>query len=120
MNDAEFKRLDLSKLGTLSNGERSKLLQAMTAAQQKHAIAAITAAYVAGTGAATPKPAATISADLIARTYAKRARESAAGHVTAKQTSANGGPVFGSKAFADAVYAKRGQASGAEHTAGAD
>lgn len=120
MNDAEFKRLDLSRLHTMSNGERVKLLQAMTPQQQKQAVAAISAAYVAGPATPAPKPAQRISGDLIARTYAKRARESAVGHVATKQTTSTGGPVFGSEEFAAAVYAKRGQGVSSKHAPSPD
>lgn len=115
MNDADFKRLDLSKFHTLTNRARSKLLQAMTPQQQQKAVAAVGAAYVAGTGAAKskPAPAQAFTAERAAQVYAKR-RESVVGHVTAKQTNA-GGPAFGSEEHADAVYAKREQASGGRH-----
>ena len=115
MNDADFKRLDLSKFHTLTNRARSKLLQAMTAKQQQQAVAAVGAAYVAGTSAAKPTPTQAFSNERAEQIYAKR-RESVVGHVTAKQTNA-GGPAFGSEAHADAVYAKREQASGGRHPA---
>lgn len=118
MNDADFKRLDLSKFHTLTNRTRSKLLQAMTPKQQQQAVAAVGSAYVAGTGAAKskPTPAQAFSNERVEQIYAKR-RESVAGHVTAKQTNANGGPVLGSKEYADAVYAKRGQGLSGNHAA---
>ena len=86
MDDANFKRLDLSKLSKMSNGDRAKLFQAMTPQQQKQAAAAISAAGVAGTVAAKAKPSAAqaFSKEHAKEIYAKR-RESVAGQASTQR-----------------------------------
>lgn len=119
MNDADFKRLNLSRLHTMADRERTKLLQAMTPAQQKQAIGAISAAFV--NGSATPKHSPTQAPSNVRaeQVYAKR-RESVAGQNSANQANAAGVPAFGSEAHVSAVYAKRRQGSGGNHAADFD
>lgn len=112
MDEQAFVAL-LPKLHKMSNIERVAALKPMTPQQQHRAVAAVARAYANDDSATTttPKSEPRISDEQVAAIYARRQEQ-----VTAPPpTDSRGAPAFGTEAYIDAVFAKRAQASGAEH-----
>lgn len=111
MDETEFMAL-LPKFYGMSHDARTAALKRMTPQQQRRAVAEFARAHVASDGATTltPKSEPRISDEKVAAIYAAREQ------VTAPPpTDSRGAPSFGTDAHVNAIYARRAQASGAEH-----